>query len=135
MAIPAKLVEHLWTHWKREYLVTLPNRGKWRKLRKEPQVGDMIKNHQGNRNLVSAITDHVGIRRKIVIGSAYHLGGGCCKQKYSTLIPDYLKDGNDICKIWGGFTRSRFSLIGLCPRYFIRPSNLCRIGFPCLIAQ
>ncbi|KRY04631.1 hypothetical protein T01_2069 [Trichinella spiralis] len=35
----------------------------------------------------------------------------------------------------GGFTRSRFSLIGLCPRYFIRPSNLCRIGFPCLIAH
>ncbi|KRX30445.1 hypothetical protein T06_13450, partial [Trichinella sp. T6] len=30
---------------------------------------------------------------------------------------------------WGGFTRSHFSLIGLCPRYFIGPSNLCRIGF------
>ncbi|KRY42432.1 hypothetical protein T01_9102 [Trichinella spiralis] len=29
--------------------------------------------------------------------------------------------------VWGGFTRSRFSLIGLCPRYFIRPSNLCCI--------
>ncbi|KRY46758.1 hypothetical protein T03_7947 [Trichinella britovi] len=29
----------------------------------------------------------------------------------------------------GGFTRSHFSLIGLCPRYFIGPSNLCRIGF------
>ncbi|KRY43989.1 hypothetical protein T03_3377 [Trichinella britovi] len=27
----------------------------------------------------------------------------------------------------GGFTRSHFSLIGLCPRYFIGPSNLCRI--------
>ncbi|KRZ64522.1 hypothetical protein T08_11239 [Trichinella sp. T8] len=28
-----------------------------------------------------------------------------------------------------GTTRSRFSLIGLCPRCFIGPSNLCRIGF------
>ncbi|KRZ52400.1 hypothetical protein T02_5109 [Trichinella nativa] len=47
-----------------------------------------------------------------------------------------------------GTTRSHFSLIGLCPRYFIGPSNLCcigfhfigpsslcRIGFPCLIAH
>ncbi|KRY24496.1 hypothetical protein T03_8634 [Trichinella britovi] len=32
-------------------------------------------------------------------------------------------------KFWGGFTRSCFSLIGLCPRCFIGPSNLCRIGF------
>ncbi|KRX32073.1 hypothetical protein T06_3198 [Trichinella sp. T6] len=51
-------------------------------------------------------------------------------------------------KIRGGFTRSHFFLIGLCPRYFIGPSNLCcigfhfigpsslcRIGFPCLIAH
>ncbi|KRY24556.1 hypothetical protein T01_14721 [Trichinella spiralis] len=26
-------------------------------------------------------------------------------------------------------SRSHFSLIGLCLRYFIGPSNLCRIGF------
>ncbi|KRY07724.1 hypothetical protein T12_4241 [Trichinella patagoniensis] len=31
--------------------------------------------------------------------------------------------------LWFGTTRSRFSLIGLCPRCFIGPSNLCRIGF------
>ncbi|KRY46055.1 hypothetical protein T03_10571 [Trichinella britovi] len=45
-----------------------------------------------------------------------------------------------------GTTRSRFSLIGLCPRYFIGPSlvvlvsillgrEVCRTGFPCLIAN
>ncbi|KRZ86550.1 hypothetical protein T08_8507 [Trichinella sp. T8] len=37
--------------------------------------------------------------------------------------------GHLIRTLRGGFTRSRFSLIGLCPRCFIGPSNLCRIGF------
>ncbi|KRY04359.1 hypothetical protein T03_9091 [Trichinella britovi] len=39
------------------------------------------------------------------------------------------KIGHGEEKIRGGFTPSRFSLIGLCPRCFIGPSNLCRIGF------
>ncbi|KRX81268.1 hypothetical protein T4E_5551, partial [Trichinella pseudospiralis] len=37
-----KLVDHLWTCWKQEYLVTLSSRGKWRKLQKKPRIGDVV---------------------------------------------------------------------------------------------
>ncbi|KRY58771.1 hypothetical protein T03_7489 [Trichinella britovi] len=37
-----KMVEHLWSRWKREYLVTLSARGKWKKLQQQPRVGDIV---------------------------------------------------------------------------------------------
>ncbi|KRX12243.1 hypothetical protein T07_12320, partial [Trichinella nelsoni] len=37
-----KLVDHLWTRWKREYLVTLSSRGKWRKVQEKPRIGDVV---------------------------------------------------------------------------------------------
>ncbi|KRX92137.1 hypothetical protein T4E_10235 [Trichinella pseudospiralis] len=37
-----KLLEHLCTRWKREYLVTLSSKGNWRKLIEEPRIGDVV---------------------------------------------------------------------------------------------
>ncbi|KRY26929.1 hypothetical protein T01_2962 [Trichinella spiralis] len=37
-----RLVDHLWTRWKQEYLVTLSSRGKWRKLQEKPRIGDVV---------------------------------------------------------------------------------------------
>ncbi|KRZ18888.1 hypothetical protein T11_15074 [Trichinella zimbabwensis] len=36
------MVDHLWSRWKREYLVTLSARGKWKELRQQPSVGDVL---------------------------------------------------------------------------------------------
>ncbi|KRY74245.1 hypothetical protein T4A_10366 [Trichinella pseudospiralis] len=37
-----KLVGAFWKRWKREYVVTLSSRGKWKKLHEQPRVGDVV---------------------------------------------------------------------------------------------
>ncbi|KRY11616.1 hypothetical protein T12_1950 [Trichinella patagoniensis] len=37
-----KMVDHLWSHWKREYLVTLSAPGKWKELGQQSSVGDIV---------------------------------------------------------------------------------------------
>ncbi|XP_003382170.1 Pao retrotransposon peptidase family protein [Trichinella spiralis] len=37
-----KLVDAFWKRWKREYVVTLSSRGKWKKLHEQPRVGDVV---------------------------------------------------------------------------------------------
>ncbi|KRZ52415.1 hypothetical protein T02_13732 [Trichinella nativa] len=37
-----KMVDHLWSHWKREYLVTLSAPGKWKEPGQQPSVGDIV---------------------------------------------------------------------------------------------
>ncbi|KRZ92121.1 hypothetical protein T08_15317 [Trichinella sp. T8] len=36
------MMEHLWSRWKREYLVTLSAHGKWRQLQQQVRVGDIV---------------------------------------------------------------------------------------------
>ncbi|KRY06469.1 hypothetical protein T12_8984, partial [Trichinella patagoniensis] len=37
-----KLVDAFWKRWKREYVVTLSSRGKWKRLHEQPRVGDVV---------------------------------------------------------------------------------------------
>ncbi|KRZ41508.1 hypothetical protein T4C_2993 [Trichinella pseudospiralis] len=37
-----KLVGAFWKRWKREYVVTLSSRGKWKKLHEQPRFGDVV---------------------------------------------------------------------------------------------
>ncbi|KRX51142.1 hypothetical protein T05_9409 [Trichinella murrelli] len=62
-----KLVGAFWKRWKREYVVTLSSRGKWKKLHEQPRVGDVV-----------LVADYNTPRRRWSLGRIVELltGGG-----------------------------------------------------------